>query len=163
MSILNKKNFSVLSFLLSSGLLMTALFIEYFYDLIPCELCLKQRWVHVSIICISLICIICLRFNKKFKAFYIPIIILWLSSGILAFYHFGIEQQFWSGFSECSANITFNKNTLNDILSRDPFGCNDVQFKFLNLSLAGWNALLSLTIFIFLFCILYLPKVRIYK
>ena len=125
MSILNKKNFSVLSFLLSSGLLMTALFIEYFHDLIPCELCLKQRWVHVSIICISLICIICLRFNKKFKAFYIPIIILWLSSGILAFYHFGIEKGLWEGLSECSSKLTFNENTLNQILSKSPIRCDE--------------------------------------
>ena len=81
--------------------------------------------------------------------------LLWLVSSSLAFYHFGIEKKLWEGFSECSSNLIFNENTLDQLLSKSPIRCNETQFELLNLSLAGWNGILSFIIFIILTFLLY--------
>ena len=76
------------------------------------------------------------------------------------FAHFGIEKEFWSGFSSCTSKINFNENTLNNILSTDTFRCDNPQFEILNISLAGWNSLVSLILFTIYISLLYLFKKR---
>ena len=82
----------------------------------------------------------------------------WFLSASLAFYHFGIEKKLWEGFSECSSKLTFNENTLNQILSKSPIRCDEPQFEIFNISLAGWNGILSLLIFIIFSFLLYIKK-----
>ena len=71
--------------------------------------------------------------------------VLWLGSSILAFYHFGIEKKLWQGFTECGSNLIFNENTLDQLLSKSPIRCDETQFVLLNISLAGWNGILSVS------------------
>ena len=144
-----------LSLLLSSGFLIGAFFLEFYLSLIPCDLCIKQRIVHVSILILSLLIFPLYTFsNLKFIMLSI-LNLLWLVSSSLAFYHFGIEKKLWKGFSECSSNLTFNENTLDQLLSRSPIRCDETQFELLNISLAGWNGILSIIIFIILSYLLY--------
>ena len=146
---------ATLSLLLSSGLLLGAYFLEFYLSLIPCDLCIKQRIVHVFILILSLL-IFPLYTLSKLRFIMLSILnLLWLGSSFLALYHFGIEKKLWQGLSECSSNLTFNGNTLNQLLSRSPIRCNETQFELLNLSLAGWNGILSMSIFIILSYLLY--------
>ena len=144
-----------LSLLLSSGLLLGAFFLEIYLSLIPCDLCIKQRIVHVSILILSLLIFPLYTFSIL-KFIMLSILnLLWLGSSFLAFYHFGIEKKLWDGFSECSSNLTFNDNTLDQLLSKSPIRCDETQFELLNISLAGWNGILSIIIFIILSYLLY--------
>ena len=146
---------ATLSLLLSSGLLLGAYFLEFYLSLVPCDLCIKQRIVHASILILSLLVFPLYTFYKL-KFIILSILnLLWLVSFSLAFYHFGIEKNLWEGFSECSANIIFNENTLDQLLSKSPIRCDETQFELLNLSLAGWNGILSFIIFIILTFLLY--------
>ena len=146
---------ATLSLFLSSGMLLGAYFLEFYLSLIPCDLCIKQRIIHVSILILSLL-IFPLFIFSKLKFIMLSILnLLWLISSSLAFYHFGIEKKLWEGFSKCSSNITFNENTLDQLLSRSPIRCDETQFELLNLSLAGWNGILSFIIFIILTFLLY--------
>ena len=146
---------ATLSLFLSSGMLLGAYFLEFYLSLIPCDLCIKQRIIHVSILILSLL-IFPLFIFSKLKFIMLSILnLLWLISSSLAFYHFGIEKKLWEGFSKCSSNITFNENTLDQLLSRSPIRCDETQFELLNLSLAGWNGILSIIIFIILSYLLY--------
>ena len=152
--IFNNLNAS-LSLLLSSGLLFGAYFLEFYLSLIPCDLCVKQRIIHASILILSLLIFQLYTFSKL-KLIMLSILnLLWLGSSSLAFYHFGIEKKLWQGFSECSSNLIFNENTLDKLLSRSPIRCDQTQFELLNLSLAGWNGILSFNIFIILSYLLY--------
>jgi len=152
--IFNNLNAS-LSLLLSSGLLLGAFFLEIYLSLIPCDLCIKQRIVHVSILILSLL-IFPLYTYSNLKFIMLSILnLLWLVSSSLAFYHFGIEKKLWEGFSECSSNLIFNDNTLDQLLSKSPIRCDETQFELLNISLAGWNGILSIIIFIILSYLLY--------
>ena len=155
MKIISNNLNASLSLLLSSGLLLGAFFLEFYLSLIPCDLCIKQRIVHVSILILSLLIFPLYTFsNLKFIMLSI-LNLLWLVSSSLAFYHFGIEKKLWKGFSECSSNLTFNENTLDQLLSRSPIRCDETQFELLNISLAGWNGILSIIIFIILSYLLY--------
>ena len=146
---------AILSLLVSTGLLLGAYFLEFYLSLIPCDLCIKQRIINVSILILSLLIFSMYTFSKL-KFIMLSILnLLWLVSSFLAFYHFGIEKKLWEGFSECSANIIFNENTLDQLLSKSPIRCDETQFELLNISLAGWNGILSIIIFIILSYLLY--------
>ncbi len=148
---------AILSSCLSLALLIGAFFLEIYLSLIPCDLCIKQRIVHVSILILSLILLVFPIYTfSKLKFTMLTILnLLWLGSSSLAFYHFGIENKLWQGFSECSSNLTFNENTLEQLLSKSPIRCDETQFELLNISLAGWNGILSVIIFIILSYLLY--------
>ena len=155
MKIISNNLNATLSLFLSSGLLIGAYFLEFYLSLIPCDLCIKQRIVHISILILSLLIFPLFTFSKL-KFIMLSILnLLWLISSSLAFYHFGIEKKLWEGVSDCSSNLIFNENTLDQLLSRSPIRCDETQFELLNLSLAGWNGFLSIIIFIILSYLLY--------
>ena len=138
-----------ISFLISSSMLLSAFYLEYFHDAFPCDLCITQRWFHALIISYSLIAIFI--HEKKFlanKFILIGLSITWIVSSVAGLYHFGIEMNFWSGPDECSSSIDFSKDLLKYLLNKSPIKCDEVMFKILGLSLAGWNALMSFVMFL---------------
>ena len=142
-------NIFKLSFLISSLMLLSAFYLEYFHDAFPCDLCITQRWFHALIISYSLIAI--LIHEKKFlanKFILIGLSITWIASSVAGLYHFGIEMNFWSGPDECSSSIDFSKDLLKYLLNKSPIKCDEVMLKILGLSLAGWNALMSFVMFL---------------
>ena len=142
-------NIFKISFLISSFMLISAFYLEYFHGALPCDLCITQRWFHGAIIAYSLIIILIL--NKNLISKKILILggaILWLSSSSAGLYHFGIEMNFWTGPDGCSSNIDFSRDTLTYLLNKSPIKCDEVMFEIFGLSLAGWNAVASLFIFL---------------
>jgi len=139
-----KKNIYKISLLLSSFMLLSAFYLEYFHGALPCDLCITQRWFHAIIISYCLLSIFILDKFLNAKTFLlIGLAFTWLASSIAGLYHFGIEMNYWKGPDDCSSNIDFSKDTLKFLLNKSPIKCDEVMFKILGLSLAGWNALLS--------------------
>lgn len=133
-----------LSFFVSSIMLISAFYLEHFQGALPCDLCITQRWFHVLIITYSLILIFIVKTNLiSKKLILLGLSIVWIMSSIAGTYHFGIEMKFWKGPEECSSNIDFSKDLLTYLLNKSPIKCDEIMFKILGLSLAGWNALLS--------------------
>ena len=146
---MSTSNIFKISFIISSLMLLSAFYLEYFHGALPCDLCITQRWFHGAIIAYSFIIILII--NKTLFSNKLLILvgaILWLSSSLAGLYHFGIEMNFWTGPDGCSSNIDFSKDTLKYLLSKSPIKCDEVMFKIFGLSLAGWNVLASLFIFI---------------
>ena len=138
-----------ISFLVSSVMLISAFYLEYFHGALPCDLCITQRWFHGAIMAYSFIIILIIKktfISKKFLI--LGGAILWLSSSSAGLYHFGIEMNFWNGPDGCSSNIDFSKDTLTYLLNKSPIKCDEVMFEIFGLSLAGWNALASFSIFL---------------
>ena len=143
-------------------MLLSAFYLEYFHGALPCDLCITQRWFHGAIIGYSFIIILII--NKTLisnKLLVLVAAILWLLSSLAGLYHFGIEMNFWTGPDGCSSNIDFSKDTLTYLLNKSPIKCDEVMFEIFGLSLAGWNALASL--FIFLLTIILLFNKRLMK
>ena len=139
-----KKNIYKISLLLSSFMLLSAFYLEYFHGALPCDLCITQRWFHAIIISYCLLSIFILDKFLNAKTFLlIGLAFTWLASSIAGLYHFGIEMNYWKGPDDCSSNIDFSKDALTFLLNKSPIKCDEVMFKIIGLSLAGWNALLS--------------------
>ena len=142
------KNIFKISFLISSLMLLSAFYLEYFHNAFPCDLCITQRWFHALIISYSLIAIFISK-SSFFtnKLILIGLSITWIASSVAGLYHFGIEMNFWKGPDECSSAIDFSKDTLKYLLNKSPIKCDEVMFKVFGLSLAGWNAIMSFAMF----------------
>ena len=70
-----------------------------------------------------------------------------MSSAVLAFYHFGIEQGFFSESLACTSedlSKTFSKEELLQQLKLNSISCKDVSFRILGVSLAAINTVFSL-------------------
>ena len=143
---LNNKKFilnSVLAFSILS--LAIAYFIQYILGHKPCNLCLIERIPYlVSIILISLIFII-----NKFEKFIAGIVLLFFIFGaVVSFYHVGIEQGFFSESLVCDLGASSESFSKEDLLkqleSKTAISCKDVTFRFLGLSLATINTVISI-------------------
>ena len=141
-------------FIFSAIALSSAFFIEYILGHQPCNLCLLERIPYgLSLVLISVILI--LRKNEKF--FILLLIITFIFSLAISFYHYGIEQGFFEesavcGVKDLSENIT--KKDLLKQLSEKTVSCKDVTFRILGLSLTSINIIVSL-IFIIAFIKIY--------
>ena len=131
-------------FIFSAVALISAFFIEYILGHQPCNLCLLERIPYgLSLVLISAIFI--LRKNEKF--FILLLIITFIFSLAISFYHYGIEQGFFEesavcGVKDFTENIT--KEDLLKQLSEKTVSCKDVTFRILGLSLTSINIVLSI-------------------
>ena len=129
--------FSILS-------LLIAYVIQYVLGHKPCNLCLIERIPYIaSIILISLIFIL----NKYQKITSSIILIFFTFGALVSFYHFGIEQGFFSEslICELSNNNPLNKEELlNQLKKAEIVSCKDVAFRFFGLSLATINTIISI-------------------
>ncbi len=131
-------------FLFSVIALSTAFFIEYILGHQPCNLCILERIPYgLSLVLISTIFI--LRKNEKF--FILLLIITFVFSLAISFYHYGIEQGFFKesavcGVKDFTENIT--KEDLLKQLSEKTVSCKDVTFRILGLSLTSINIVISI-------------------
>ena len=129
--------FSILS-------LSIAYFIQYVLGHKPCNLCIIERIPYIaSIILISLVFIL----NKYQKIISSLILIFFIFGAVVSFYHFGIEQGFFSESLVCDLGNgqPLNKeDLLNQLKKTEIVSCKDVTFRFLGLSLATINTVISL-------------------
>ena len=142
-------NIFKISLLISSSMLLSAFYLEYFHDAFPCDLCITQRWFHALIISYSVIAIFINEKKKLANKFVLAgLSITWIASSVAGLYHFGIEMNFWTGPDGCSSSIDFSKDTLKYLLNKSTIKCDEVMFNIFGLSLAGWNALMSFVMFL---------------
>ena len=133
---------SVLAFSIVS--LTIAYYIQYVLGHKPCNLCLIERIPYLSaVILIPLIFII-----NKFEKIIVGILMFFFIFGaVISFYHFGIEQGFFSESLVCDLGNSqpLNKEELlNQLKKTEIVSCKDVTFRFLGLSLATINTIISL-------------------
>ena len=125
--------------------LVAAYFIEFILGHKPCNLCSIERIPYLaSIILISLIFIL----NKYEKLISLIVGLFFLFGAIISFYHFGIEQGFFSESFVCNLNNneTLSSQDLLKELEKNTVSCKDVTFTLLGFSLATFNTIISLVI-----------------
>ena len=126
--------------------IISALTIQYWLGHEPCKLCLYERIPYF----LSMLLITKIFFIKKYERITLLILFLvFMSSTALAFYHFGIEQGFFSESLACTTeglSKTLSKEELLQQLKQNSIGCKDVGFRMLGLSLAAINTIFSLVL-----------------
>ena len=130
---------------ISTTLLGGALLFQYVGGLAPCSLCIWQRWPHLAVIIMAFIGL----------SGVMPRGMLWLIfiagsiSVCLGGYHAGIEYGFWAGPTGCSASLLPDgdiKALTQQLLITPLVRCDNAPWSLFGISMAGWNALISLDI-----------------
>ena len=126
--------------------LITAYLIQYILGHEPRNLCLVERIPYLAaIILISLIFIL----NKFEKIISLMVGLFFIFGAVVSFYHFGIEQGFFSESLVCDLGNSNKATSAQDLLKqleKKTISCKDVTFKILGLSLATFNTIISIII-----------------
>ena len=146
---MNKNTYIILVSIFS--ILILSLFSAYYIEFVlghkPCKLCIYQRYPYF----ISILLLINIFFLKKLVRLCLVFLsLISLFGSILAFYHFGIEQGFFSESIVCEAPILDENLTKKEILkqlSEKAISCKIVTFKVFGLSLASINTIFSFVLF----------------
>lgn len=115
----------------------------------PCELCFKERIPYYAAIPLAgLALVFAARGSRSLlRAAFAVLAVIFAGSAILGFYHAGIEWGVWPGPQECSGRLE-HARSVEDFWRQLPSvkvaRCDIAALRLLGLSLAGWNALISL-------------------
>ncbi len=111
--------------------------------LFPCEMCLWQRWPHYAAVGLALAAFL-LRGNRLGKILVAMAGFAILTSGIIGVVHAGVEYGWWPGFLPCSQAFSRVEDIMTEVMKAPLVSCNQPQWTFANISLAGFNAIISL-------------------
>ncbi|MEL6197943.1 MAG: disulfide bond formation protein B [Pseudomonadota bacterium] len=129
----------------SAVLLITALGFQYLGGLAPCPMCVWQRWPHLVAVLVGALGVTVLWRQRRLMAG-LGTLALLATAGIGAF-HVGVEQGWWQGPSTCSAASPVGQSTeelMAAIMEAPLVRCDEIVWSLFGISMAGWNALLSL-------------------
>lgn len=133
----------LLALLVPAALLTGALGSQFLGGLVPCEMCYWQRWPHYAAIGLALLAFVARPAAR-------PLVILAALavavSGAIGVYHAGVELGVFESVTSCAAPLSAGStaDALKAILATPLIRCDQVQFSFLGLSMAAWNAIISL-------------------
>ena len=136
----------LIAFLLPLSLLAGAFGSQYFGGLYPCEMCWWQRYAHFTALIFA---VPAFFFPAQARASRTLVLLAAMAiavSGAIGVYHAGVEAKIFEGFTQCTALSKSNSTAelLQQITHAPLVRCDEVQFRFLGITLAGWNAILSL-------------------
>lgn len=131
---------------LPTALLLGALGSQYLGGLHPCEMCYWQRWPHAAAIALAALAFTAPAGSGRSANLTLAAALAIAISGIIGVYHAGVEAKIFEGMTTCSALIHGGsaEDVLKQITAAPIVRCDQVQFQFLGISMAGWNAILSL-------------------
>ena len=138
------KKFFTLSTFFTSIIVLSSFFFEFYFDLIPCKLCLIQRymWILVLICCLLAILI---KINKKIMSIFSLVSLFLLS--IIALYHSGIEYGLIKNIFECTTTSGLEATSIeelsNIIMNTKNNDCSFPQFNFFGITLTNLSFIAS--------------------
>ena len=136
--------------LIAAATLAGAWFFQLVLQILPCPLCLEQRYAYYLAVPLgALVAFAALRAAPR------PLLLAGLAilglaalaNAWLGTYHAGVEWGLWQGPTDCTGpvgNLGSAGNLLERLDTVKVVRCDEVQFRFLGISLAGYNVLISL-------------------
>jgi disulfide bond formation protein DsbB len=137
---------------IAAATLAGAWFFQLVLDIRPCPLCLEQRYAYYLAVLLALLVALAAAKDAPRGVVMAGLLVLALAAlanAVLGGYHAGVEWKFWQGPTDCSGPIVdFGKagGLLQQLDTVKVIRCDEVQWRFLGLSLAGYNVLISLMI-----------------
>lgn len=134
----------LIALLAPAMLLGGALLSEYVGGLAPCEMCYWQRWPHAAVIGFALMAILLRGLGSRFFLLLAALAIA--TSGGIGVFHAGVEYAWWEGLTACATTGAGGsaQDVLDAIMATPLVRCDVPQWTLLGISLAGFNAILSL-------------------
>jgi disulfide bond formation protein DsbB len=132
--------------------ILGAYFFQFVLGYAPCPLCLEQRIPYYIAVPFALLVAAAARNGaprEMVRAGLGLLVLTMLIGAGLAAYHAGVEWKFWPGPQDCSGPIR-KLGSATDLLQRmqqtSIVSCDEAAWRFLGLSLAGYNVLISLAL-----------------
>lgn len=138
----------LLLLLASAAVLAGAWGFQLIGGIVPCELCLFERGPYYGIAAAALIALLIGRHSTTVALLWLAALVFIAGTG-LALYHVGVEQHWIAGPTACTgaggpaASIEELRRRL---LAAPVVQCDQVQWSLFGVSLAGWNAAISLAL-----------------
>ena len=136
--------------LIAAATLAGAWFFQLVLGIVPCPLCLEQRYAYYFAVPFAALVAFAAARGVPRGVVLAGLAILALAAlgnAVLGGYHAGVEWGFWKGPTDCSGtgfNVGNARNLLESLDKVKVVRCDEVQFRFLGISLAGYNVLISL-------------------
>ena len=121
------------------------------FGYLPCELCLKQRWAYYAGVPVAAATTLAAAAGQKrvASAGFALLTLVFIGSAIFGAYHAGVEWGFWPGPTDCTGNLSKASSMddfMNQLATVKVVRCDAVAIRILGLSLAGWNAVISVAL-----------------
>jgi disulfide bond formation protein DsbB len=134
----------LIAILVPNALLWGAIASQYLGHLVPCEMCMWQRWPHVLAIFFALAAIVQKSVPPLSRWMTIFAGLAILASGGIGAFHAGVEWHWWTGPVACTAPaFKAGGDVLAQVMAAPVVMCDQAQWRGLGISLAGWNAIIS--------------------
>jgi disulfide bond formation protein DsbB len=132
--------------------ILGAYFFQFVMGLPPCPLCLEQRYAYYISIPLAAMILLGLSVGSSRKVLLLALLaiavaMLWNAS--LGVYHSGVEWKWWPGPQDCSGtapNFSTGVSLIDQMNKAKVVRCDEAAWRFLGLSLAGYNVLISLAL-----------------
>lgn len=133
---------------LSALVLASVLVAEHGFGLLPCPLCIQQRWPWMATLGIGAVAAASAAQPALWRGLVKLAALILVGGAILAVYHSGVERGWWPGPASCAqAEPADSLEALRAaLLDRPIVACDAVPWSFLGLSMANYNLLLSLAV-----------------
>jgi disulfide bond formation protein DsbB len=135
----------------SLALIAGAWFFELVLHLRPCKLCLEQRMPHYAAIGLALAGLVLARSPRLQWLVLLGLAALMAWSTWLGVYHAGVEWGWFIGPNDCGGAAPAAagmQDFMKQLQTTRIVACSEAAWRFLGLSLAGWNALASAALFV---------------
>ncbi len=137
----------LIALLLPLALLAGAFGSQYLGGLYPCEMCWWQRYAHGAAVILAALAFTGPAASTRSRSLTLLAAIAIAVSGAIGVYHAGVELKIFEGFTTCAttAKATSTAELLKKLMKVPLIRCDQVQWSFLGISMAGWNAIISLS------------------
>ena len=138
--------------LAAGATILGAYYFQYVLGLPPCPLCLNERVAYYVAIPTAVVIAVAARRQGRrglLMAGLLVVGLVMLASAALGAYHAGVEWKFWPGPEDCSGPIeSFGRasDLWRQLNSVHVVRCDAAAWRFLGVSLAGYNVLISLAL-----------------
>lgn len=135
----------LIALFLPLALMAGALGSQYIGGLVPCEMCMWQRWPHYAAIVAAALSFVVPPRPARMLLVLVAGALIALS-GAIGIFHAGVEYQWWDGITACSTTTVLGDPMamLEAALRKPLVSCEIPQWTLFGISLAGFNAILSL-------------------
>ena len=135
----------LVALLLPLALIAGALGSQVLGGLVPCEMCHWQRWPHYAAIIVAAVSFAIPHRPTRMLFVLFAGVLIAVSGGIGVF-HAGVEYHWWPGITPCSTHVTGGDpmEILRQQIGAPIVRCDAAQWELFGISLAGFNAILSL-------------------
>jgi disulfide bond formation protein DsbB len=136
----------LIALLLPAALLAGAYGSQYIGGLVPCEMCWWQRYAHFAALPFAALAFTGPANSSRARGLTVLAALAIAGSGLIGIYHAGVELKIFEGLTTCSSTSSGASadELLKSIMNAPLVRCDQVQWSFLGISMAGWNAIVSL-------------------